>query len=296
MNHHSHRRPSIKFSKHGHLLRKNYEEGDDKLLLEPHRDNSGVFVYKKYKTYNHKESFLLDCSCDYYGTLCDHCEVLNTSSFYDLTIPLNPEDFQLWKQFFLQKEKWSEENLYNWFSFWILQFENRWYGYYHNKQLVFFSYDKFFYMDRHKFFYYLFQFTTRGEVFSCDPFHQQPLPVGVNGGVIKKPNQKRKRNHIAIRTGDAMFRFTYKLYKSGGRVNSIESSRTSIIGFTYEKDARKDTFSFQLQKMKRDEKQRWKRVFQYTIDEINNEVRFRPNMCGMQECQLSFLQSSTMMV
>lgn len=278
-------------SRNGHLFCKTYDEQDEKLLLEPHRDYSGVFLYKRYKTYDGKESLLVPCHCNHYSSMCQYCEVLNTSSFHDLEIPLNPDDFYTWKQFFLKEHKWTEENLYNWFSFWIRQIKNR---YSNEEELIFFSYNKFYYMSLYSFFYYLFQFTTSGKVFLKDPLNTHPLPVDMNGGAIRKKNQDRKRkpNHVAIITGDAMIRFTYKLYKEGGRVKSVYTgfTRKSVIGFTYD-NTDQSTFVLQQQKSMREETQRWKRVFQYTIDEINNEVRFRPGMCGMEECHASFLQA-----
>ena len=277
----------------GHLFMKTYDEQDETLLLEPHRGYTGIFLYKKYKSYDKKESLLVECSCAHYGNLCKYCVVLNTSSFHDLEIPLNPEDFHTWKQFFLKQQKWKEVNLYNWLSFWLDQWNRRWIDRYYHERLVFFSYDKFFHMSQHKFFYYLFQFTTSGKVFQKDPPGRQLLPVDMNGGAIRKSNknQKVKPNHVAVITGDAMFRFTYQLYKKGGRVKSVGTGfkRKSIIEFTDNHDG----FAFHLQRQKsiREEKARWKRVFQYTIDEINHEVRFRPGMCGMEECRTSFLQA-----
>lgn len=277
----------------GHLFMKTYDEQDEKLLLEPHRGPSGVFLYKKYKSYDKKESLLVECECDHYGGMCKYCVVLNTSSFHDLEIPLNPEDFHTWKMFFLEQQKWTEENLYDWFSFWLDQLENRWSTLSHYKRLVFFSYRKFFHMSKYNFFYYLFQFTTSGKVFLKDPPKKQPLQVDIKGNVIRNKNQNVKPNHIAIITGDAMFRFTYKLYKEGGRVNSIWTGLygKSVIEYAYDDRRHLSEFVLQKQKSTMDEQKRWKRVFQYTIDEINNEVRYRPGMCGFEECQTSFLQA-----
>lgn len=277
-------------SRDGHLLHKTYDEQDDKLLLQPHRTSSGLFIYKRYKSYDKKDSFLRDCYCDHYGRLCQYCEVLNTSCFYDLEIPLNPEDFKTWKQFFLKQQKWTEENLYNWFSFWLHQLKNRWNMMVRSNRLVFFDYDKFFQMNNHNFFYYLFQFTTSCQVLMKDPPNKQPLPVDMNGGVVRKPNKniKTKLNHVAIITGDAMIRFTYQLYKGGGRVADVKTSNgKSVIRYTND-ITDQSIFVLMRQRMLREENKRWKRVFQYTIDEIKNEVRFRPGMCGMEECLASF--------
>lgn len=276
----------------GHLFLKTYDEQDEKLLLEPHRSPDGIFNYKKYKSYDKKESLLVACSCDHYGGMCQYCAVLNTSAFHDLEIPLNPEDFHTWKQFF-KKQKWTEENLYNWFLFWLEQVENRWSSMFSYQRLIFFSYEKFIRMSKYNFFYYLFKFITSEKVFWKDPPGRQPLPVDMNGGAIRRPdkNQKVKPNHVAVITGDAMFRFTYQLYKEGGSVKSIWTglSDKSVIEYTYDHDG--SVFHLKQQQNMAEETKRWKRVFQYTIDEINEEVRFRPGMCGMEECRMSFLQA-----
>lgn len=277
-------------TKNGHMFKKTFQEGDDKLLLEPHRDYSGIFLYKKYKHYTHDNSALLSaCSCNHAGYMCDHCEVLNTSVFHNMEVPLNPEDFEKLKDFCLKQQKWSEKNLYDWLAFWVRALKQRHSGY--KRELVFLNYRKFLYMGTHSFFYYLFEFVTSGKVLKKDPEGRGPLPIDMNGGAIRRQHkpEKTQPNKLAIKTGDAMIRLSFQIYGKSGRVVSIHSDfRKSIITFSYEKDTRQDIFSIQQTLMKFHEKWRWKRVFQYSLETIENEVRFRPGMCGMEECMISF--------
>lgn len=248
-----------------------YDEVDQrKLLLEPHRDISGIFLYK---TYDEKEALLLPCSCNDYGMMCEDCEVLNTSYFYGLKVPLNPEDFNEWKHFFLKEHQWTEENWYNWLSFWIRQLDNR---HSYHQRLIFFSDEKFMYMSNHNFFYYLFNFTKSGDVFLKDPIGR-PLPLDVKKRGMKIRNIRP--DHITLITGDATIRFTYQLYKEGGRVKSIDTGfrSKSLIHFSYDKDARQETLSF-YKKISAMEVKRWKRVFQYTLNDINSQIPNR-NAC-----------------
>lgn len=289
-------------TKCGHLFKKTFREGeDDKLLLEPHRDHDGVFIYNRYKNYVKDDALLVPCSCNHYGKMCQYCIVLNTSDYYGMDVPLNPEDFETMKKIFLKDQGWTENNFYSWLEFWIKTLENkRWTGDY-TKEFVFLRYRKFFYKSTHQIFYYIFQFITSKKVFLIDPENRKPLPVDVNGGVIKKPHQGQKtlKDCVAIITGDAMIRLSYHLYKKSGRVVSyltnINNTYT-VVHYTYKKDPRRDTLSF-IQKISQIRKKMLnKRIFQYTIDEINNEVKFRPGMCGMEDCHISFMASTKMIV
>lgn len=113
---HERTRPIVKDSlspnnitKNGHLIRKSIQEGDEHLLVEPHRyAQQGVFLYKRYKNYMHSNlSVLTPCDCLFYGYVCQYCQVLNTSFFYNLEVPLNQEDWSVLKKCFLHKHKWT---------------------------------------------------------------------------------------------------------------------------------------------------------------------------------------------
>lgn len=283
-------------TKDGHLFKKSIGEGDDKLLLEPHRYyNDGIFLYKRYNLYQHDNTALLtDCGCHHAGYICDYCEVLNTSFFYDLEVPLNSEDWTVLKKIFLVQYKWSEKNFYHWLSFWINVEQNR-----HNdrKGLVFFNWSKFFRHNRnaYTFFYYLFKFISEGKVLKPYIDKYAPRSIDMNDGIMKGPirGQRVKENCVAINTCDTMIRLTFQIYGKGGRITNIKTQyhKYSVIEYTYQDDTRCDKFSIHQKKEKMEERRRWKRVFQYTIDQINEEVRFRPGMCGMEDCMSSFVSS-----
>lgn len=149
----------------GHMFKKIYQGGDDKLLLGPHLDYSGIFLYKRYECYHDGTALLIRCGCSHYGGLCRYCEVLNTSVFHDLEVPLNHDNWGKMRDIFLHKYQWTEKKLYNWLAFWIKQESLRWNDY---KGLVFFHWDKFFNMARHRFFHYLYTFVSGGHMTRLD--------------------------------------------------------------------------------------------------------------------------------
>lgn len=277
----------------GHMFCKTFQEGDDKLLLEPHRDCSGIFLYKRYKQYTHNGSALLRrCPCNHYGELCQYCIVLNTSDFYGLEVPLNPEDWGKMKDFFLKNQKWTEKYLYYWLLFWIKKIEDRWSS---KKRLIFFSYDKFFRMNTHAFFYYMCKFIIDEKVLAYDPPRHKPCKVDKDGHVVKYPTQQIALHECrAIITCDAMIRLSFRIYKKGGHITStttIPSYRgggKSIIRYSNHIDPMNDVFEIRKKADAIQKRHMWKRVFQYTKDEIDNEVRWRPGMCGADQCKSSF--------
>lgn len=292
---------SNNITKHGHMFSKTYEEGDDKLLLEPHRHIcDGIFLYKRYTHYQHTdETLLTECHCNHVGGLCRYCVVLNTSDFHGLTIPLNPEDWDKMKDFFLMDQKWSEKNLYNWLVFWCKQIENRWSREHPlfastSHTPVFFRYDKFFRKNKHWFFYYVYKFIIDKHVLKKDPPCQAPCKVDKYGDVIKHPYQKALPDCQAIITCDAMIRLSFRIYAGGGRITDTTthwtsfSSGRSILTYTSKLDPRNDAFEIRQKAYAFHQKRMWKRVFEYTRDEIDNEVRWRPGMCGAEECHSSF--------
>lgn len=74
-------------TKGGHLYKKTFQEKDDTLLLEPHLNKMGIFLYKRYRTNPLDVACLMPCRCHIYGGLCRYCIVLNTSVFHDLEDP-----------------------------------------------------------------------------------------------------------------------------------------------------------------------------------------------------------------
>lgn len=287
-----------KLTKNGHLYEKIYQEGDDTLLLEPHRDQMGIFIYKRYRSNRHGIAHLEPCTCNYSGGLCRYCIVLNTSVFHDLEIPLNPDDWEKLKTFLLVQQKWSEQQVYRWLLFWIQTLDHRWDG---GNRLIFFEYTRFVFLDNYRFFFYMSKYMWRGTVLLNDPWERMKglFPVDHNGGAIRRPTnppQKTRPDCVAITTASAMFRFTFQLYGKGGQVSHIDTDqKKSIVYFTYDDNPLQDRFAFSTRITTLREKERWKRVFQYTLKEIQDEVRFRPGMCGMEECMFSFFTSADLL-
>lgn len=291
---HERTRPIVKDSlspnnitKNGHLIRKSIQEGDEHLLVEPHRyAQQGVFLYKRYKNYMHSNlSVLTPCDCLFYGYVCQYCQVLNTSFFYNLEVPLNQEDWSVLKKCFLHKHKWTEKNFHDWLCFWI-HVANQ-----HN--LIFFKWRTFSRSNPYTFFYRLFQFITSGQVLLLDQERFAPRFVDMNGGLLRGPvrGQRTRPNCVAINTCHALLRFSFRIYRKGGRITRTSTrpfERYSLIEYVDVDDPRNDRFHIHKKVGEFQERTRWKRVFQYTIDQINEEVRFRPGMCGMHDCMTSF--------
>lgn len=283
----------------GLLLRKTPEEGDDKLRVEPNRDYSGLFLYKKYDTYG-DVSFLSNCECRSYGYLCEHCETLNTSVFHDMLVPLNPTDWEELKDYLLNKRKWTEKSLYDWVLFWMKEHASR-----HNygRGLVFFDWAKFIHMNNniHLFFHYIFQFIMKRnlDIPHVEGSQRFAHPLGMNGEVVRKNLRKYKhfkgrlkKNHMSVVSCHATIRLSCEVYGKGGRITDIKTYhvRNSIIQYTFDQDPRRDQFVFSQKAREMAARRRWKNVFQYVIDEMNHEVRFRPGMAGMIDCSHSFSQ------
>lgn len=271
------------------MLYKSIQEGDERLLLEPHRyHQEGIFLYKRYKMFPYSNiAVLTSCDCLYYRHVCQYCQVLNTSFFHDVEVPLNPEDWSALKQCFLHKYKWTEKNFYHWLCFWIKVTDRR--------DLIFFFYQwtPLYSSDPYTFFYYIFQFIADGKILQPDPERYAPRFLDMNGGLIKGPirGQRTISNCVAINTCYALLRLSFRVYGKGGRITKTFTryGKYSVIEFTdTNDDPRNDRFHIHQQVEHRQERTRWKRVFQYTIDQINEEVRFRPGMCGMQDCMSSF--------
>jgi hypothetical protein len=285
-------------SQNGHLYKKTFQEGDDKLLLEPHRDHMGEFLYKRYRANPQGLAYLVPCSCNSYGGgLCRYCIVLNTSVFHGLEVPLNPDDWGRLKAFLMVQQKWSERQVYRWLQFWTQALDHRW-DEDGKRKLIFFRHTRFVFLGNHRIFRYMAKYLWEGKVLVDDPWERKGLfPVDHNGGAIRRPTKPPQKNIrtdcVAITTSPALFRFTFQLYGKGGRVTRTETDhRKSIVYFTHKEDPRQDRFAFSTRITNLREKERWKRVFRHTVDEIQNEVRFRPGMCGMEECMSSFFASA----
>lgn len=232
----------------GNLKRKPFEEGDDKLALEPDRyHESGLFLCKRYRQINRDggDAFLMPCSCirNYFGGLCHDCSILNTSAYNDLRIPINPEDFERLRGFFLDDQKWSENDFHDWLVFWIHLAETKFHSERYvddSERAIFFDYDKFYRICTHQFFLFVCKFVIGKAVLHPDPPRYEPRRVNMEGRSIPRGKcflhvkcegnrrcifYKTMPNSLALITCHALIRLTFKIYKEGRRVVSINTKR-----------------------------------------------------------------------
>lgn len=214
----------------------------------------------------------LPCACIYRFELCGDCSVINTCRFYDLDVPLHAAYFRELRTTLVVVHQWGEKCFYDWLCFWMREFYMRM-SVHSSRSLVFFEYDRYYRMSRHCFFYYLYDLIVTGAVFS-------------EHGI-----EYRDGDSALITTGDAMVRLSYEIYRAGGRVTGVRTDflRKSIIVFTDEEDARQDRYHIYRKHIEISQRRRWKDIFRAVVQQIDEEVRYRPGMCGMQECMSSFL-------
>lgn len=252
---------------------KDWEEGDEQLWVDPERDcATRVFLYKRYVRVQDK-ACPVRCACFYYGaSLCPMCEGLNTSVFYGMGVPLNPGDWGGLRAVMTGTHLWSDRQLYGWLGFWVKSVGLR----HSHKRLVFFEHEPFDRLSTHGFFQYLYDFVV----------------------VRKVPPARVPRDHhrvvgdrVLVSTLDAAIRASFMIYgPMRSRVTGTTSDRNRCSSFYFSDvpDPRNDCFAVARWHLHRQEKNQWRRVFDAVVREIEEEVRFRPGMCGMRECQDSF--------
>lgn len=253
-----------------HLLEKQVQPGDNQLLVEPHRDEgSGLFLYKTYHNYGGGIAFLVSHTCDCHGHMCEDCKKLNTSSFHDLEVPLNPTDWEILQDLFLEGLHWTEHQLYHWLVFWKKMAQRR--------ETRFFLWNTYIPMSEYWFFSFLFRFIHSGNVWQKN---------------IIYPSVNKKE--ITTECGYTMIRISLGIYKKGGHIlgiRQLDHHTNKFIMYSYEPIKIDQFFIYQKTKEFQN-KWHWKQIFQDTVvQEINEEVRFRPGMAGMEECQHSFALS-----
>ena len=246
---------------------KDWEEGDEQLWVDPERDcETGLFRYKRYVRYKNT-ACPVRCACGCYGTsLCPMCEGLNTSVFYGMDVPLNPEDWGGLRAVLTGTHLWSDGQVYGWLSFWIKCVSC--------KRLVFFDHER---VNTHGFFQYLYDFVVGRRVPPASALGDHHRVVG---------------DRVVISTRDAAIRASFLIYgPMRSRATGTTTDKrvmTSSIYFSDVPDPRNDCFAVARWHLLREEKNKWRQVFHAVVREIEEEVRFRPGMCGMRECQDSF--------
>lgn len=177
---------------------------------------------------------------------------------------------------------WTPIRWFAWLDLWITILQNRWEG--RGNRPVFFDYDKFSvcssYSTPHRFFRYILEFIRmkRWMQESCDwvtsPHNTTRPLVRVLSDV-----------ETAIRGGDAMLRWTMRMYAQGRSVQSMRTDprhrrRGRWTRLTW---SPLDETSF-VERMRMP----WLSVYNKCMESINNEVAFRPGMVEMIRAGVHF--------
>lgn len=256
---------------------KDWEEGDEHLLVRPERDyTSRVFFYKRYVRLG-DSACPVRCGCSYVYcgfSLCPNCASLNTTIFYGMSVPINPDDWRVLKDVMTTTHLWSDKQLYEWAAFWVKCADSR---LSYTKQLVFFRDDKFLRLSTHEFFQYLYDFIVIRKV----PHANRHVP---------NDQHRVHGDRAVVFTADAAIRASFMIYgPMRARVTGITTiGEQSSIYFSDVPNPRNDAFAIAQWLIAHQEKDEWKHVFRSVTREIEEEVRYRPGMCGMRECQDSF--------
>jgi len=278
--------------KYGHKWYKEYEDGDENRVVFPERDKlsgNNMILYHRYKIatvpfsesekhdlvrrgydLNKKYVYMTFCHCNHYGNLCSDCKMLNTTEYLGLSVPLCREDFISLRQYVFEICGWNEINLYEWIEFWIEEFQK--YRYDYKRGFVFWKYEKFKYMTLFKFFRYLFYYVIKKNNRS------------IYGSYLykEKPMERRISEKIAeIRSGNAMIKLSMDIYHNSNKIiNIIRTKNHKWNRIYWENNDHKDTF----QKIQTP----YRSIFDDCINEIKNEVAFRPGKWKMLEAESHF--------
>lgn len=261
--------------KYGHPFEKPYCEEDVGAYVFPERDNLcgyGLMLYKRYQASRDKtHCWMSFCSCNPYdGQLCTKCQELNTSDFYGLKVPLCPEDMTALYEIFA-KEGWKVPQVYQWVHFWIRE-----YGKYVDcriKKFVFWHY-----MDQsvHKFFRYLFDFVKAVTNHDRGPYISYHWDIRPNF-IVDGPRSAK------VKMPDAALKLSMEVYGRGEEFHEMESVVRKRLEYT------KVSWGPMCSLYEERLEQQSRKIFRGVLEDIDNEVAFRPGRVGMEEACEDFL-------
>lgn len=263
--------------KFGHPFLKTYEVGDEHRVFLPERVYDTYIVYHRYTWYTGNTTcFAGHCYCYLHGDICTDCRPLNTTSLYDLSVPIDPERFHQMVQMMKHECHMSMIQIYNWFSFWIHDIFPKRYSYTSSTPM--------FYLFRHfdeiktpySFFSFLWTFITKREFtkrytdFTYDD-HKQCFV-------------KTSSTTVRIRTLKSLIRWSLEVYSRDMYITHCQTSfkRKSSVFTVSSECTTYDRY-----------RQYVKTTFDKCVDEINNEVAYRPHKAGMISARDDFNSNLT---
>jgi hypothetical protein len=254
--------------KFGHPFLKPYEDGDEDRFFLPERTYGEFIVYHRYTHYRGQPHCTAHpCYCYQGGNLCRMCAPLNTTSFYDLEIPIDPERFVQLTRTLKDECQLSTAQIYNWLSFWIHDvFPRR------------FSHD-----TTTPVFFQFRQYTLSDKIrtpFSFMSFLLDLLKIKIHKKKYKELNYRSKApfeidpsnaDRVKIRTLKALLKWSIEIYRHDKYIVGCETHVKHCYSlFTSSCDDDHDRF-----------KKYWKRQYDASVSLVRDEVAYRPGNIGM---------------
>lgn len=259
----------VHMKKFGHPFLKPYEDGDEDRFFMPERTYGEFIVYHRY-TYYHKgqpHCSARPCYCYQGGNLCRMCAPLNTTSFYDLEIPIDPERFGQLTCMLRDECQMSIAQVYNWLSFWVHDVFSKMFSYGPTTP-IFFQYHQYTLSDKIR------------SPFSFMSFLFDLLNIKTHKKKYKELNYGSKASfeiypsntdRVKIRTLKALLKWSIDVYRHDKYIIGCETHVKHCYSlFTSSCDDDHDRF-----------KKYWKRQYDASVSRIRDEVAYRPGKIGM---------------
>lgn len=271
--------------KYGHPFLKPYETGDEHRFFLPERScgAGGYMVYHRYKHYEGQttcHAYL--CYCSQGGRICPTCAPLNTTTFFDLDVPLDVERFLHMKRVLQEECRMSDTQIYNWLSFWMRDVIPKRYS--HDLSTpIFFSYCVYSLRQKidtpYSFMSFLYEFV-----------HKKHFKKGYGEFMYDQKASFVKVSHdsVKIRTVKALIKWSIDVYSHNSFIirceTCVKKGRCSSV-FWHSSDAQYDRSL-----------QQWKKRFKACITQIRDEVAYRPGKVGMCDARNDFEKISLLLV
>lgn len=254
--------------KYGHPFLKPYEQGDEHRFFLPERAFGEFIVYHRYKHYSgQKTCHAHHCYCYQGGNICKTCAPLNTTSFYDLAVPIDGERFGHMQNILRDDCGMSTIQIYNWLAYWIHDIIPKRYSCDSSTPIFYRLYRRYITIKistPYSFMSFLYEFVSNKHFkkqYKEFRYDTKPSLVNVSD------------NSVKIRTVKALFKWSIDIYSHNRYIVRCETClKKGHCGsmFWSSSDIIYDRFS-----------QQWKNRFEACLSQIQNEVAYRPGKIGM---------------
>jgi len=226
--------------KFGHPFRKPYEDGDEHRFFLPERQYGEFIVYHRYTHYQGSSHCTTHpCYCYQGGHLCWMCAPLNTTSFYDLKVPIDPERFSELKRILQDECQLSTAQMYNWLSFWMHDIFPKRYSY-DTMTPVFFEYRQYTLSDKIRTNYAFMSFLFDLLKTKTNKKKYKELNYGNKASFEIDPSNA---DRVKIRTLKALLKWSIEVYRQDTYIIGCETSKKHCYSvFTYSSHDDHDRF------------------------------------------------------